>query len=76
MPVEEYVPATKKFVDNYKNLSSPGPVPKHCLGFIYIRSEDYDLDLNFDETKLKNKSDHASNYKVKLFHKNTVVIDG
>ena len=42
--------ATKKTVVNYKNMSTPGTVPKRCLRFSYVRSEDYELDQNFDET--------------------------
>ena len=30
--------------------------------------------MNFDETQLKSKSDHTSNYKIKLFCENIVVI--
>ena len=51
--VEEYFPDTKTFVKNYKKISTPGPVPKYWLGFSHIRSEDYELDLNFDKTELK-----------------------
>ena len=50
MTEENYFSATKKFVSNYKKMSTPGPVPKHWLGFSYICSEYYELDLNFDET--------------------------
>ena len=31
-------------------MSTPGLVTKDWLGFSYIRSEDYELDVNFDET--------------------------
>ena len=44
MPVEDNFTATKKIVVNYKKMSTPGLVPRHCLGFSYIRSEDYWLD--------------------------------
>ena len=50
MPGEDYFPATTTFVNNYNKISSPRPVPKHWLGFSYIRSEDYELDENFDDT--------------------------
>ena len=53
MPPEENFPDTKIFVDNYKKISTPGPVPKTFLEFSYIRSEDYGLDVNFDETEIK-----------------------
>ena len=29
MAEEEYFPATKIFVENYKKMSTPGPIPKH-----------------------------------------------
>ena len=32
-------------------MSTPGPVPKHWLIFVYIRSEDYELDQKFVKTK-------------------------
>ena len=44
-------------------------------GFSLIGSEDYELDMNFDETEFKRKSDHTSNDKVKLFCGNIVVIE-
>ena len=43
--------------------------------FIYIRSENYELDLNFNETELKKISDHKSNDKVKFFCENIVVLE-
>ena len=70
IPVEYHFTVTKTFVDNYKKISTPGPVTKHWLGFIYIRSKYYELNQDFDDTKLKNKLDHTSNDKVKLFHEN------
>ena len=51
IPVEDNFPATKQFVLDYKKISTPGTVPKYCLGFSYIRSEYYDLDMNFNEKK-------------------------
>ena len=50
IPVEENFPATETFVVNQKEISTPGPVPKHWLGFSYICSEDHDLDQNVDYT--------------------------
>ena len=41
MPVEDCFPATKIFVDEYKKMSTQGPVPKHWIGFSYIHSEYY-----------------------------------
>ena len=38
IPVLDCFPSTKTFVDNYNKNSTPGPVPKHWLGFSYIRS--------------------------------------
>ena len=34
---EDYFIATKHFVENYKKVSTPVPVPKHWLRFSYIR---------------------------------------
>ena len=42
IPVEDYFPATKTFVENYKKISTPGPVPKYWIGSTYICSEDYE----------------------------------
>ena len=75
IPVEEYFAATWTFFANYKKMSTPGPVPKNWLGFSYINSEDYELDMNFDETEFKRKSDHTSNNKVKSFRETIVVIE-
>ena len=65
--VEEYFSDTKIFFENSKKMSTPGPVSKHWLGFSFIRSEYYELDMKFYETELKIKSDHISNDEVKLF---------
>ena len=75
MAEEDYFPATKNVV-NYKETSTPEPVPKHWLGFSYICSEGYELDLNFDLTEIKSKSDHSSNDKDKIFRGNILVIEG
>ena len=56
-------------------MSTQGPVSKHWLGFSYIPSVDYELDLNFDVTETKIKSYHSSNDIVKLFFENIVVIE-
>ena len=72
---EEYFSATETFVANYKIISTPVPVPKHCLGFSYIRSEDYELDHNFDVKEMKSKSDHTFKDKVRSFCENIVVIE-
>ena len=74
MADEDYFPDIKKFVKNYKKMSTPGAVPKHWLWFSYIRSEDYELDLNLYVTEMKRKTDQSSEDRVKLFHKNIVVI--
>ena len=55
-------------------MSTPGPVQKHWFKFSYINSEEYQSDKNFDETYLK-KVDNTSNYKVKLFSENIVVLE-
>ena len=54
-PEEYYFTSTKTFVENHKKKSTPGPNKKYWLGFSYISSEDYELDLNFDETETKGK---------------------
>ena len=59
IPEEGHFTATKSFVAKYKKISTPGPVPKYWLGFSYICSEDYELDQNFDDIKLKKQSDHT-----------------
>ena len=53
IPVEEYFPATKTLVENYKIISTSGPVSKHWLRFSYIHSEYYELHKNFDKIELK-----------------------
>ena len=53
MTAEDYFNATKEFVVNRKKISTTGPVTKHWMEFIYISSEDYELDQNFDDTELK-----------------------
>ena len=34
-------------------MPTTGPFPRHPLGFICLRSEDYELYQNFDDTELK-----------------------
>ena len=75
MEEEDYFPATKTFVENYMKISTPGSVPKHWIGFSYIRSEYFELGLKFYETEMKSKSDHTSDHNVQLFSKNIVVIE-
>ena len=48
--MEDYFPDTKTCVEKYRKISTTGTLPKHWLGFSYICSEDYELDLKFDET--------------------------
>ena len=48
--MEDHFPATKSFFMNYKKISTPVTVPKHWLGFSYIRSKYYESDQSFDET--------------------------
>ena len=69
MPAEEYFTATKIFVDNYKKMSTPVPVPKYWLGFSYIRSEDYELYASFHETELKNNHNTHPTIKLNYFAK-------
>ena len=52
-PVEEHFPATKTCVVKYNKMSTPVPVPKYWLRFSYTRSEDYELDQNFDDTEIE-----------------------
>ena len=49
--------------------STPGPVPKHWLGFSVIRSEDYELDQNFDDTEFKNNQTTHTTIKLNYFAK-------
>ena len=61
MPLEDHFPAIKTFVVNYNKITNPGTVPENWLGFSYIRSEDYELDQNFDDTELKiNQTTHPT----------------
>ena len=75
IPVEDYFPATKTFFEIYKNISTPVPTSKHWIGLSFIGSENHELDLNFDETEMKMKSDHTSNDKVELFRENILIIE-
>ena len=36
IPEEGYSPSTKRFVEEYKKMSAPGPETKYWLGFSYI----------------------------------------
>ena len=54
IPVEDHFPDTKTFAANYKKISYPLPLPKHLLVLSYKRSEDYELDKNFDDIEFKN----------------------
>ena len=56
-------------------MSAPGLVPQNWLGSSLMRSEYYELDMDFDETEFKRKSDHTSNDEVKLFCENIVVTE-
>ena len=47
MEEEDYFPAKKTFFENYKKMSAPELVPQRFLGFSYLCSEDYELDMNF-----------------------------
>ena len=38
MSEEDYFLGTNIFFANYKQMSTPGPVPKHWLGFSYMLS--------------------------------------
>ena len=49
-PVKDYFHTIPTFADNYKIMSTPGPVPKNWPIFGNIRSEYYELDQNFYET--------------------------
>ena len=73
--VEDHFPDTKTFFVNYNKVSNPGSVPKHWLGFSYIRSEDYELDHNFYDTSFLKQSKHTPNNKEKLFREIIVVVE-
>ena len=75
IPMKNYFPASKIFVVDYNEMSTPGPVPKHFLGLSCILSEDYELDQNFDYTELKKQSDNTYNHKVDFSQETVVVIE-
>ena len=75
MAEEEYFSDTKTVVENYKNMSTPGPVTIFLLRFGYIHPEYHELDLNFYVTEIKEKSYHTSNDKVKSFYEKHVVVE-
>ena len=54
----KYFPTTKFFVENYMQIPTPGKVPKYWIKFSYIGLEDYELDLNFNETEMNMKWYH------------------
>ena len=60
MPVDELFIASKKFVENYKKMSTIGLVPKNWIGFSHILLEDYELDNNLYEKKIKNQTTHPT----------------
>ena len=61
MPAEDHFPDTETFVVSYKEISAPGTVPKHWLGFSSIRSKDYELDKNSDNISFKkNQTTHPT----------------
>ena len=45
------------FFQDYNKRSTTRPFPKYLLRFSYICSEDYEWELNFDETEMKKKGD-------------------
>ena len=57
-----------------QETSTPWPVPKNWLVLSYINSKDYELDLKFDETEMKSKSENWPNNKVKNFCNGIVVM--
>ena len=67
--VRDYFPDTKTIVKNYNKTSTLEPVPKHWFGFSYISSEDHELNVNFDETELKNNQTTHSTIKLNHFAK-------
>ena len=42
IPEEIYSPDTRTYDETYKNRSTNGPFPTHCIAFNYIISEDYE----------------------------------
>ena len=51
------------------------PLPKHRIGFGYIFSKDYELDLNFDDIYFLKQSDHTSNDKVLKNQESAVLVE-
>ena len=54
---------------NYKKMLTPAPVPKHFLGYGYIRPENYELYQKLDDTELTQQSYNTFNDKVNYFEK-------
>ena len=69
MSVEDHFPAKNIFFVNYNKISTPGTVPKHWIGFSYIRSEEYELYQKFDDTELKNNQTTHQTIKFKTSRK-------
>ena len=67
MVEEYYSPYIKNIVENCNKKSTPGPVPNRWLGFSYIGSKHYELDMKFYETEINRKEDSIPNKKYKTF---------
>ena len=65
IPAEDYYPATKVLVENYKKISATGKFPKHWLVFSQTLSKYYELDHEFDETGLEKNKTTNSTIKLK-----------
>ena len=50
---DDYFPYTILSFKTYQKMSTPVPVPNHWLGFSYICSKYYELDLNIYGNKIK-----------------------
>ena len=60
---EDYIQDNIEFVEYYKKRWTTGSVPNNWLVFSYICWEYYELDLKFDEKKIK-KSEKSPNKKI------------
>ena len=72
---EEYLPDTRSFVETEKKRLTPVLVPKQWIGFSYICSEDYELDLSIDDKKVKIKPDKFTNKRDKYICKTIIVTE-
>ena len=72
---DDYFLATTIFVQDYKNRSTPGPVSKYWIEFSYIHSQDYELDLKFDEKRKKGEQKTQQTKNNEFFYKKILIIE-